>query len=285
MKKIFFKVYYKLIKYSPSNIALYLESCFLRRIMENRKLEIIFRDKTKILIKRHADDNFFYLLKNNSISDNTEMIIKLSPYFSNFDVVVDAGANIGITSIWFSKFSKKVYAFEPEPKNLNLLKQNLDLNKVHNVITNKTALSDFQGKTSFNIMKGHGHHSIGRVQTSKFLRKIKVSVTTLDSFYKKKINKNIDLLKIDVEGYELEVIKGAEKLLKKNKIKRILFELSEGPLKSLNKKPNSIIDYLLKYNFYFFDFDFNKLTKEEIIENYLSKKKIDVLASHKSLLQ
>ena len=77
---------------------------------------------------------------------------------------------------------------------------------------------------------------------------INVQTQTLDNFcLEEKIN-NIDVLKIDTEGNELNVLKGAKKLLEQNKINIIYTEISETK-KSFLEKEKSIIDFLNSYNF------------------------------------
>ena len=77
---------------------------------------------------------------------------------------------------------------------------------------------------------------------------INVQTQTLDNFcLEEKIN-NIDVLKIDTEGNELNVLKGAKKLLEQNKINIIYTEISETKKKFLEKE-KSVIDFLNSYNF------------------------------------
>ena len=77
---------------------------------------------------------------------------------------------------------------------------------------------------------------------------ISVQTQTLDNFcLEKKIN-NIDVLKIDTEGNELNVLKGAKKLLEQNKINIIYTEISETKKRFLEKE-KSVIDFLNSYNF------------------------------------
>ena len=77
---------------------------------------------------------------------------------------------------------------------------------------------------------------------------ISVQTQTLDNFcLEKKIN-NIDVLKIDTEGNELNVLKGAQKLLKQNKINIIYTEISETKKRFLEKE-KSVVDFLNSYNF------------------------------------
>ena len=71
---------------------------------------------------------------------------------------------------------------------------------------------------------------------------------TLDNFVKKKKINSIDILKIDIEGSEYELLKGAKNTLKKNKIKIILVEII-GKKDSYDKKKKKIFNFLKKRNF------------------------------------
>ena len=121
-------------------------------------------------------------------------------------ICFDIGANVGLYSLLFSKNSKSVYAFEPLPRNVYFLKRTLMLNKVRNVFIIPMAVSD---KNGFSMFQKGINYSTGKLNKSgDFL----VKTITLDSFVRKrKIFPNI--LKIDVEGSELVVIKGAKNLL------------------------------------------------------------------------
>lgn len=128
------------------------------------------------------------------------------PNFICFDI----GANVGIYSLLFAKYSKFVYAFEPFPRNLKFLNKTINLNKVENVkiipyaVTNKEGVSWFQEGENV----AEGKLSPGGA--------LKVKTISLDNFIKKKgIEPN--LLKIDVEGAELSVLEGAKNYMLENK--------------------------------------------------------------------
>ena len=82
----------------------------------------------------------------------------------------------------------------------------------------------------------------------KDFSEINVQTQTLDSFCLDKKIENIDVLKIDTEGNELNVLKGAKRLLSENKINLIYTEISETKKKFLEKE-KSIINFLNSYNF------------------------------------
>src|SRR3989338_6191414 len=129
-------------------------------------------------------------------------------------VIVDVGANIGLVSLLASKRfkAKKIISYEPCENNFKFLKKNIDENNCHNVILNKFAVSNKQGQIKL-YLHGSATHSINTKKPGKNFEI--VNMTTLDKSLKSE--KNIDLLKIDVEGAELDVLKGATNTLKKTK--------------------------------------------------------------------
>jgi len=160
--------------------------------------------------------------------------------------LVDVGYNEGEFSNYFRKFNKSIniVAFEP---NISLKKNPLD--KVINL-----AVSDLPSKSKqFFIHQDEFHSGVSSLSKrtefnptfNKNFKKIRVEVTTLDNYFKKNkvTNSGQTFLKIDVEGYELNVILGAKIFFKK--IKPIgIFEYSNGWLETKNK---------LKGLFYYLD--------------------------------
>ena len=163
-------------------------------------------------------------------------------------VFLDIGANVGKYSIMLgNQLEKKgkVYAFEPEPSNLKSLNRNLNLNKLKNVHIIPLACFDKKGKINFYLNnKNTGGHSL----IKKSDKKISINANTLDSIVKVENIKNIKLIKIDVEGAELNVLKGAKEVLKKYKPK-IIFE---------TYFPNKVLPYLKNFNY-----DIKKISKRD----------------------
>lgn len=119
-------------------------------------------------------------------------------------VVMDVGANIGITAIALSRCapSGTVYAFEPAPTVFSALAENVRLNQLANVRTFNLAVSDADGSVSFNENSAYG--SI--VEAGG----ISVPATTIDKFVADNDIQRLDFLKIDVEGFEQHVLCGAK---------------------------------------------------------------------------
>lgn len=152
-------------------------------------------------------DNFFELVANCN-DDN-----------SNESIFLDIGANIGTTSIYVAKNHKQmnVIAFEPDTDNFKILKSNCVLNEVENTVKcENCALSNKSGIQKFIYNKSNpgASHLISDIENNAGTSE--VSAITLDEYIKTK-NIPIDkicMIWIDTEGYEAEVIEGAQNLLR-----------------------------------------------------------------------
>jgi FkbM family methyltransferase len=125
---------------------------------------------------------------------------------------IDVGANIGYYTRLTSNLVGKegvVHAFEPMPSAFDLLKANaIDLSNVH---VHQIAISDSDGSSFFSVNKFGETSSLGKNLNAKYV--ITVKQKSLDSLF---LNVGrVDVIKIDVEGWELEVIKGAKELIAK----------------------------------------------------------------------
>ncbi|NIZ62558.1 hypothetical protein DL239_16420 [Sedimentitalea sp. CY04] len=141
-------------------------------------------------------------------------------------VVVDVGANCGATARSFANDASTVFAFEPHPGNYANLTDHIRIRKLEKIQTFQMALSSFNGETALIERESHGIHSLGPHNRGKEVSHIPIKVQKLDDFWKEHINEPIGLLKIDVEGFEAEVIEGAADLLGQKMIGAVLFEFS-----------------------------------------------------------
>ena len=141
-------------------------------------------------------------------------------------VVVDVGASLGLTVAGFAKTASVVFALEPQVDNYAFLLDQIRIRKLDNVSPFNLAVSDYNGKAAFFNRESHGVHSLGDHNKGRVLSRSEVDVTTLDDFWRQEIHEQIGLLKVDVEGFETEVLRGASHLLKNKLIDSIIFEFS-----------------------------------------------------------
>jgi FkbM family methyltransferase len=149
------------------------------------------------------------------------------------DIVVDVGAHIGRYTLMAARSATKVIALEPEPSNCSLLKANIELNGFSNVLVLPIALSNNRATQKFYLAAqgDTARSSLEQAWSTKrgFLRNqktIEVESETLDGLMADLGLTTIDLLKIDVEGHELAVLKGASKAL--HRTRKLILEVSRG---------------------------------------------------------
>ena len=133
-------------------------------------------------------------------------------------VVLDIGANVGIFTMIAAKevgSSGLVLAIEPEPKNIGLLRKNIEINGIKNVIVLDKAISARSGKVKLNLFHLTGFHSLIYPSDNQ----IEVEAKSLDDIVTELKLNRVDFIKIDAEGSELEILKGGKNVLKSPNIK------------------------------------------------------------------
>jgi FkbM family methyltransferase len=139
-------------------------------------------------------------------------------YINQGDVILDIGAHIGLYSVFFSKLTQnngRVYSFEPNNESYLVLKQTLHLNNCENVITFPMAVSS---KTEDLIFYSTGSgDAFGSLVLRDNTNKIVLPAVSVDDFVEKQNLAKVNIIKIDVEGAELDALRGALKTFDKYK--------------------------------------------------------------------
>ena len=152
-------------------------------------------------------------------------------------VSVDAGTYIGVISLAMFRFgpvNHVVHSFEADDINYSRLDQNVSGLPGGSVVIHKTAVSNHVGTAEFTRNRDPGTNSLigGLGDSASPTAVYTVPVTTLDTFVEEQGLDGIDVLKIDVEGADLEVLLGASSLLSSGRIKAIVVEI---PLTSVRR--------------------------------------------------
>ena len=134
------------------------------------------------------------------------------------NTVFDIGSYTGVYTLVAAKSNRKlkVSAFEPNPDLFSALEKNLKLNRIRNVKSEQMALDNQPGE-AYLYLNHDIHTSIGSlIQSSTAGKKVLVRKTTLDIYCENHSVNSIDLIKIDVEGYETNVLQGGSSIIKKS---------------------------------------------------------------------
>lgn len=160
-------------------------------------------------------------------------------------IVIDAGANVGLTSYYFSPRFEKVYSIEPSKRHFDVLNHMLEFNKITNVSPFQFALSMLDKKEeNFYLYSNRTMDSLyGNIVGTGGLTQTgveKVELKRLDTFIKEQNIDHVDLLKIDVEGVEFEILGSDSFSNVADKIQAVTCEIHS----SSGRNPSQIIDAL-----------------------------------------
>lgn len=168
------------------------------------------------------------------------------------DIVIDVGANYGYWTLVASKLvgnSGTVLSFEPIDSTYETLLKNISASNVNNVTIYKQGLSNKTETTFFYSLSSDdigSQSSQGQQSILDFDNKQQVDLVTLDGVIKTK--KSVKLVKIDIEGGELNALKGMEQLLKDSQ-PYITFEWNILTAESMGYHPDQILSYLESLNY------------------------------------
>ena len=174
------------------------------------------------------------------------------------DVIIEAGSNIGAHSFILAKLvgeKGEIFCFEPTDYAFARLRANSLLNDFSNIIFEKKILSDNKNTLSIARMLSDFHHE----ESYNVKEDIsKVPVTSIDE-YSTDFSR-LDLIKIDVDGYDFRVLLGASNAIKKFKPK-VMIELAEFTLKSAGDSIQNILDFFSQNDYDgFYILDNSKIT-------------------------
>ena len=160
-----------------------------------------------------------------------------SQLINETDVILDAGANIGFHTVQFARFGKKVYAYDPQPTIFNLLSANILFNGATDKVEQfRLGLSDKPGSIRMEPVnkfdQPNGMHNFGgRGLTNDETGEESVELVTFD--------KDVDVIKIDIQGSEIYAFKGMEQMIDRCQ-PWIMFENYED-----GENDKKVLDFLL----------------------------------------
>ena len=196
-------------------------------------------------------------------------------FFNNYVkegmVVIDAGAHIGLHSAILAQKTGptgKVIAFEPTPDTFELLKKTIAINGIQGtVIPMQQALAAEKGKATFYVstVPATNSNSLSDNKRANVNEKaIEVDITTIDDLVSEQSLSRVDLIKIDVEGAEYSLLKGATATLTKFH-PRISLDVHPIPIKNFGDSLGEIWDFVIKHDYKVY-YHHHLMTREEFIK-------------------
>lgn len=258
--------------------------------------------KQQNFFEHYLDENIKIILYEDSILckyiyetfEETEICF-LKKFLKEGDCFFDIGANIGLFSLHASNIignNGMIIAFEPTPVTFNRLLKNIEINNFHNIKTVNIGLSYTSGTVKFHT-SNEGYDAWNSFATLTDIGEcveIEVATNTLDNYISTNNINKIDLIKLDVEGWEFNVLKGATKLLSSPNSPVFLVEFTETNAFSAGYYCGELFDYVKSfgYEWYSYNVESNKLIIQQKklhypYENLIAIKDID--ACYKRLVK
>lgn len=284
-----YKNYYRLIKLIFIPFMIFIKIVGVLSKKQSNNLLIISAHVLNNLQKKNLYNGIIFDVSNKTLLSRAQRLIDkekdtiwwISNLYSSEEIFLDIGANIGSYSLYACKLHKKirVYSFEPESENYNILVRNIKSNKMSNQITsfnlalsnhnvirqeNLNLSSNTPGKSNHNISSINNDHSV-TVDSSSIL------ISSLDYLMKVKIIESFDHIKIDVDGAEAQIIEGMKLALNSKFIKTIIIEFNYT-----NEKIEEYVQLICSYNFILVKPPTEDQNNHFFIEKnyYLNKKKL-----------
>lgn len=225
----------------------------------SRRRHVVYRSSDpeltiKLITKDNSVSKFIFL-----DSYEKETVSFLSSIVINGDIVYDIGANIGYYTLVLSKLvgeTGRIHAFEPSFREFSILADNLQLNHLHNGYLNQLAVTDHSGMMEMSVMDDPAfgaYNTLGKPTHRKVenstIRKEIVRGMALDDYCSAYPTQKPSIIKIDVEGAELDVLRGGRKLLSQDDSPLLVIEVCEATLRGLDVTPDKVIKMLQDYGY------------------------------------
>jgi len=167
------------------------------------------------------------------------------------DLALDVGANFGTWSLLAARRTPagRVHAFEPVPEMVERLRRHVELNGAAGIIVNQYAIGGEDGSSAFFAVREKNTGESSFVRPGIPADQIVVPVVTLDTYVAREGIDHVDLLKVDVEGAEILVFKGARRLLSSDAAPIVFFEVDRDLCARFGTTPREVKQLLVHHGY------------------------------------
>lgn len=245
----------------------------LQKLKESQNGFITHRLSSKVKIRLYKDSHLSRIIVWGDFELNE--IDFLKRYLNSGDVFIDIGANIGLFSLIASPILSKygrIISIEPSKKTYFRLLENIKLNKFKNISCINNALSNSNEKKNLYVDTGgyDAWNSFGKPSAGNFLEKEEVITKTLDQIRDQFSLQQVQLIKIDVEGWEIPVLQGGKKLLLSNNAPVLMVEFTDQNAKNAGYSCKQLYELGETYGYKWYNYDSgsNKLKLSLLKDDY-----------------
>lgn len=237
---------------------------------KSKKDFLIHRLDKGIKLKLYKDSYLSYLIIRGDFEVNEISFFKR--YLNKSDNIIDIGGNIGLFTCLAAVKAKEIHSFEPTPYIFNRLKENVDLNQLENCKLYNQALGSTNEILSLNVsINGmDAWNTLGKVPNESDFKKVEVDCIKLDTFFEKNQwpVSHIQFIKMDVEGWEMNVIKGASNVFSAKDAPDLLIEITDENLNQNQVNGNQVLNELKSLGYHLYELTTNQLKPHTIQEKY-----------------
>ena len=185
-----------------------------------------------------------------------EMIESIKAILRPGDTFIDLGGNEAYFSLIAARHigpSGKVFCIEPQERLWPTIIQNASANRISNIIIVPYGVSDSKGQVEITLYPSlnSGASSIVTTFRSSFYPRQQISLASLDALIEEYRIDVVDLIKIDIEGFEVNALRSASKALQSHKIKKLLIEIHPLQLKRLGQSEKDLFSLLQDHGYYY----------------------------------
>jgi len=234
-----------------------------------------------------------YLIVGDSVSEH----IKKDGYYENEIVHIlnemivpgmvffDIGAHIGQYTLLASQLvgpNGTVHSFEADPRTFDILKKNVEMNHLGNVIINNVAIADKKGFVDLFLStpENIGMNSIISPQNYSG-EVINICAISIDEYVKERGINNIDIIKADIEGAELLMLKGCRRLLSENNKPILILEINKMQLDKYENGFKDICNILISNGYYLYKINSENI--KNVSNKFINDQFFNILATTESL--